>query len=719
MQVDGFTAAQLGITGAASVANVPSPSAGMVITCTGNTPDSGGYGPDPQRFTFYYDLDFPDDSAFAFATATQFLTLSATVSATVNARAASLTAHAQIELIKQPNPFILHGDPAWLSIDLRVFVARPGDSYFGVMPLANDPNDAPRFISDIATALTKGQGTAGGQSFGDPAVLSLDEKQSKLYLNPTDEHGTPVLNFALAKVHYIGLIGAGSVRVFFRLFRTQVTYVPYDFPQPGQIGRYRRALSNSDGQPIPLAGIEGGEYVTFPFFAHLRINSSTTSMGLQTDPSNIKSIPARADGSEMDAYFGCWLDVNQPNNVLPQVVPSSNVDGPFLDPSNPPQSINQAIVRNNHQCLIAEIAFDPVAIPLGVDPSNWDKLAQRNIIWSEVNAAQAVSTFEFRPTPMGLPARQMPDELMIDWNDVPPGSAAIYIPSTTATAILKMASTMYTSHRLVRVDEHTIGCPIGGITYVPIPPGAAINYPGLLTVDLPSGLHKGRVFNVTVRQITNALGKAAAPPPGQTPARAARAGTRGEAVKAAIAVPGKPLVWRRITGAFQLAIPVKSARELLRGEERQLSLLKWIGEAIPHSSRWYLVFMRYLSVMAGRVKSFGGDPSRILPSPTGDGVPTEPRPDGGDHEHRDVFTGKVAGLIFDHFGDFEGFVLETNLGERRFHSRERHMEQLAERAWRARLRITVSVAEHEPHRPLTVEVCEPPAPLHLWSREGD
>ena len=39
---------------------------------------------------------------------------------------------------------------------------------------------------------------------------------------------TAVFNFALAKVHYIGLIGAVDVRVFFRLFNAQSTATVFD-----------------------------------------------------------------------------------------------------------------------------------------------------------------------------------------------------------------------------------------------------------------------------------------------------------------------------------------------------------------------------------------------------------------------------------------------------------------------------------------------------------
>jgi hypothetical protein len=243
--------------------------------------------------------------------------LSVTVNATVSGRAAALSAQAQIELIKQPNPFILHGDPAWLSVDLRAFVIRPGDSKFGVPPMGGDASDAPRFIRDVMSALTAGQGAAGGQSFGDPNVLSPDEEQSKLYLYPTDNSGRKVFNFALAKVHYIGLIGAANVRVFFRLFKTQTTYVPFDSP-PG--ARYRRALGNPHGQAIPVAGIEGNEYVTMPFFATPRVDSTAQSMTQQTDDPNVQ--PFKADGAT-------------PNKILPVQTPAMNVDGPFNDPGNP------------------------------------------------------------------------------------------------------------------------------------------------------------------------------------------------------------------------------------------------------------------------------------------------------------------------------------------------------------------------------------------------
>jgi hypothetical protein len=696
--VDGFTAAEIGVTGTGSLLNVASPAAGINVICTGNSSATGNYGSDVQRFTFYYNIDFPNDSAFNFTTQDVFVTLTATVNATVHGRAASLSAPGIIELIKQPDPFILHGDPAWLSIDLRMFVARPGDSKFGVAPLGG-ASDAPRFIQDMITALNAGQGNAGGQLFEDPNVLSPDEQTSSLFIQPNDSNGNLVFNFALAKVHYIGLMGASNVRVFFRLFRTQQTYVPFDYTGPGSLGRYRRAVTNPAGQPIPLGGIEGNEYVTFPFFATGRVDSTTMNMDQQIDGPNVQPIAALAAGTEVDAYFGCWLDTNQPfkpdgvtaNNVLPLDVPSMNIDGPFSDAT----TIQQGILRNSHQCLIAEIAFDETPIPLGQDPSNWDKLAQRNIIWSDIGSAEAVTTFEFRPTQQGLPIGQMCDELMIDWGKTPSTVASIYIPSLNAADILAIADRLYTTHRLTRADDHTIQCRTGGVTYVPVPAGFPINYPGLLSVEMPGHFSHGSSFTAVIRQVTNAFGEAARE----------KAASKG----------GRQIEWRKVIGAFQLAIPVKDKRTLLPVEERQLSVMRWIGETIPHSSRWYPVFHRYLEKLGARVKTFGGDPGTILPSPTGDGKGKGNGGHGGPGQGGEdllCFTGKIAGLIFDHFGDFEGFLLDDGRGDRKFLSREKGVAELVERAWRERLRITVCVERDQPDSPASIVIRQPPVALH-------
>lgn len=691
--VDGFTAGELGVTGSGSTLSVPSPASGMTIVPRGNIADSGGYGPDVQRFTFIYDIDFgPTDTAFSFPGPTKFVTL--------HVNAGPRSAAAQLELIKQPNPFLLHGDTSWLSIDLRVFVVKAGESKFGVPGVANAA-DAPRFIKKLMSTITPAQFDS----------LSTDEDHSKLYLQPRNEHGVPVFNFALAKVHYIGLIGAAKVRVFFRLFQAQTTSGAFDFP-PGT--HYRRAPSNPHGQPIPLPGIQGGEFATIPCFAEARVDSTAVSLDHQTDDHNVRDITAHSNGSEVDTFFGCWLDINQPfkpdgvtpNNRLPIHVPGTNVNGPFTDPGNPPLPIQQSILRNLHQCLIAEIAFDPVAIPLGKDPSNWDKLAQRNLAWSDVGSAHAVSTFEVRPTPAGLPSGFAPDELMIDWGNTPKGClASIYLPGVSADEILSMAGRMYTSHGFVRLDDHTLQCKTGDITYLPIPAGADINHAGLFTIQLPDSLKRGQVFRVVVRQVTNAFSRGSAP-------RQMEAGFKGREGVGSAATQSS-FAWRRVLGAFQLSIPVGNKQALLAREERDFAVLRWIGEKIPSGSRWYRVFQRYLEFVGGRVRDFGGDPLQIQPSPTGDPRPGHPHPTPGNGEERIAFTGKVDGLIFDRYGDFEGFHLSTAEQNRKFFSREPDMAELVERAWRERLRITVWTERDSPHRPALIVVHTPPVKADL------
>jgi hypothetical protein len=126
------------------------------------------------------------------------------------------------------------------------------------------------------------------------------------------------------------------------------------------------------------------------------------------------------------------------------------------------------------------------------------------------------------------------------------------------------------------------------------------------------------------------------------------------------------------------------------------------------------VFERYVDVIGDRVIAFGGDPTRVLPSPYGwpkhEHEP-EPHPHHGHlppGEEREGYRGKVAGLLFDRFGDFEGFALETAEGERRYFSRERDVEALTERAWRERLRVTVYAERDDPRRAAAIMLWEPP-----------
>ncbi|HZC44007.1 MAG TPA: hypothetical protein VE195_07520, partial [Acidobacteriaceae bacterium] len=168
--------------------------------------------------------------------------------------------------------------------------------------------------------------------------------------------------------------------------------------------------------------------------------------------------------------------------------------------------------------------------------------------------------------------------------------------------------------------------------------------------------------------------------------------------------------WRRTFGTFQVSIPVSTKKALLLGEERLFAVMQWIGQSIPTVSRWYPVFQRYLQQLGGRVTGMGGDPGTILPSGTGD-VPGLGGTTGGGigglgggkgaQEH----SGKIAGLIYDHFGDFEGFLLELNCDEVvRFNSRERRIECLVREAWQQRSTVIVVSGAGDLHCPVTIVI---------------
>jgi Pro-kumamolisin, activation domain len=719
--VDGFTPAQLGITDSSSLGAAPvvnfSPSTGLTnpAACSSLVSDDPSFGPEIQRFRFGYDVNFgSDDSAFtSFASDTEIVNLNTTFQ--------GLSAAAQIFLIKQPDPYILQGPQTWwLSNDIRLIQVAEGGSAFGV-PMGNDPF---AFLTAVTSALEAGQGHAGGQSFD----TNTQEDSEVITVAPQNAAHKNVYNFAIARVHYRGLAStAKSVRVFFRIFAANSTDTTF---QPDTT--YRRYAAYSPAYPVPAVddfqnvlpemGLQSGEYVTMPFFAEPRQDPAqggapNTLPSLQTpDPTNVKDL-APTGGPLHDTFYGCWLDINQTpmtspgtTSLVPAMPPPGNADGPW--PGITLEPVQQAFLTNEHNCIVAEIAFDPVAINSGTQPFNSDKMAQRNISWSyvanpgEEASRRVLEPFEVRPTPPKLPSGARPDELMIDWNNVPVGQKAeIYLPAVDAQAVVNKATELYGVERLTRVDAHTIGCTTGGVTYIPLPQGSGggANFVGLMSVNLPYGIRKGQQYSLLVRQLTNASGRVTPPPPPPPPP------PQVAAHRAALEINlPKVVQWRQVLGTFQVNVPVSTKELLLPREEQRLSIFRWIGEAMPHQRRWYPVFQRYLKLIGEKVGALGGDPNKILPSPTGQGIPPHPEHKG---EECLSFTGKISHLIFDRFGDFEAFLLDTEDGEREFRSREQDMADLAERAWRERLRITVRAEKHAPHQPLAIIVHQPPALL--------
>ncbi len=251
--------------------------------------------------------------------------------------------------------------------------------------------------------------------------------------------------------------------------------------------------------------------------------------------------------------------------------------------------------------------------------------------------------------------------------------ATIYLPESMADEILALAALRQHPTVLEKVDSHTLRCRLADVTFIPLPMNHKGTIAGLLSLVLPQGIRAGQVFKFSVEQYS-----------------------------------GLTLT---TVGAFQMTIPVRRDAELLPQEIKKLSVMRYIQQGIPISSRWFSIFVRYIDQIAARVRGFGGDPDTIKPSPAGDGGQEPPHHE--EHERRMAFSGKIVGLMFDRFGDFEGFLLDTEDGERKFSSREREIEELAERVWRERLPIMVWVERDEPHRLLSIIIRQPPAPFRF------
>ena len=575
---------------------------------------------------------------------------------------------------------------------------------------------ATAYIADLIKRITP-SGAANGDSFDTSLTEAEDATGDELeYLTINPRTKKPAYNFAICRVRIQGTTPvpptpppfttqAQNCRVFFRAFQAQNTVSTFDTSTT-----YRSTpIGTPDVTPrVPLLGVQNdalgmNEVVTIPFFAVERVNFAGPA-DLTTQPPdtpNVQTI-SPVTGKEIDTYYGCWLDMNQPTALFPQAVKAGDFDnktGYFNTPGFITQSINASFTKAPHQCLIAEIAFDDIPIPPNADSSTSDKLAQRNLAYID------------GPNPGAPGSRRMPhpfqikassgttknvDEIMITWGNTPAGSSAsIYLPGVTAGEILALADSQYSYHTLSIQDQNTITTPTGPVTFVPIPKNTGF-LAGLLTVDLPAGIKDGDLYTIVVRQLTDAtqvVGRGQANEAGQN-VPVAGPPSRKDRVRVKI------LTWRRVLGAFQINLRIHTKKELLVPEERRLALFRWIAENVLPQSRWYPVMQRYIEQLAIRVLHYGGNPVDILPSPTG-AIPGDVSVPGEvcvvEHHHKDhgehhEVTGKVNGLVFDHFGDFEGFILETRLGElERFHSREKRVLEIVgnaldERSWLTVLR---------------------------------
>lgn len=591
--------------------------------------DPSGAPDVPQRISVAYDIVFTDTSAFPTVVGAQnAVTMQVTLNYTVGGTTVNATdqTSATLLLVNQPSPYMTDIDPTalppapsnyyWLSTDTRVFKITQNSSIAGV---TQNPNDPFAFITGLVAAFN-----AAPNDLNHPFLqLSPDEPsaQGQLELSPTSG-GTPVFNYAVAKIRYRGNVPADDVSVFFRAFKTMVSALDYDQTSATALsGNYRRS-GNTTGS-VPLLGLESNEIASIPFFAKARVDTSPVGQSMTTqpeDPINTQ-ISFAGDGTEEVRYCGVWLDINDIVNQRFPLDPASDpggVNGPY---QNTRLTIQQ-LMMGLHYCLVAEIFFWPPGtivdpIPANATPASSDRLAQRNLSldssgnpgWPSTHTVQ--HTFMVKPS-TGLPAqagataaqleakrgfRIGPDELIIRWGNVPRASkATLFFPEVRVDEILALSDLRQHPPVLAKVDDHTLSVKVAEATYIPLPARPAGNLAGLITVTLPQGVRAGQLFKLSVQQYSG------------------------------IAAPERAL---RMRGAFQFNIPVNADAEILPRAMKNLSILRFIQQSIPATSRWSPIFTRWLNGLAGKVAGLGGDPNTVLPSPTGgDGLSKchEPEP---------------------------------------------------------------------------------------------
>jgi hypothetical protein len=210
----------------------------------------------------------------------------------------------------------------------------------------------------------------------------------------------------------------------------------------------------------------------------------------------------------------------------------------------------------------------------------------------------------------------------------------------------------------------------------------------LFAIERPPTVRYGNEFDVIMRRITTKqLGR---PAPPNTPPQ----------TQVARAVKEEQLLWRYITGSFLTRISVQKESQILPADENLLAILKWRLGLIDPSNRWYAVLLRYISYLSGRIDGMGGNASQIPASPDGY---QQPSPVHVQHSGEHCYTGKVIGIRYDRFGDFEGFTILSEKGnEHWFRGREHEVEQLVRQAWIERTLISVFVESHDPDWPASI-----------------
>lgn len=510
-----------------------------------------------------------------------------------------------LRLSKSPNPYMIDIDPAvqnpaWLSTDVRVFKLRPFQTRLGVT-LNLGGNGPWTYIRGALDRLR-----SGAESFNSLPIEGNQATLDGAYMSGWPP--LPTFNFAIARVRYRATATvATNVRCFFRLCNVAATGLDFDTNVT-----YRRTPGTA---PVPLLGVAGGQLVSIPFTNAGRVASvmgqpGAMSMTAQTlDPTyDIQNITPNASGAEVTAYFGVYLDINLPTKRFP-INPGG--DGPFTESASLPI---RDLLRSWHNCLVAEIFFDPDPTRPGAGPSDSDNLSQRNlaIIGLEnpgLKASRtAMHTFEIAPSKIkageplfspvhdyfNLPStfaakrhERRPDEIFFDWHNLPRDTqVTLYFSDLDTAEISAMLQSRISPPVFSVLDQHTLRFNVGDCAWLPLPGGREIRIPALISIALPDGIVEGQVYQASIRQVDGQSG--------------------------------------RIIGSITIQMPVSKAAYLRPEAERQLSFIGHIAKTLVPTDRWYPLFEKLTGYLAERVDALGGDSRQVEPNADGTGKPFVP-----------------------------------------------------------------------------------------------
>ncbi|MBM3726412.1 MAG: DUF1929 domain-containing protein [Acidobacteria bacterium] len=694
-----------------------------------------------QRVVYVYDVTFDNNQTFdQIPAADSFQTV------TLRAEMKHYVCTVPLTLSKNPNPFMRDGDPPWLSVDLRVFKTRNyATENWGAGIEHGAGGNAPfEYISALLTEYNN----AAGQANHPFDKIDSTQEGSRLALYGLDSSGKRVYNYAVARVRFRapGGVNANDVRMFFRLCTTGWTGLEYD------TARSYRRHGNGPGA-VPLLGLIGGEINTVPCFAAPRVLNA--SMTTQTDPLNRRTLNG-AGNTEVHAYFGCWLDINDTAKAYP-LQPGD--DGPFQELWPGYLRRVQELMRGLHQCLVAEIHYTLDPIPPNATPGTSDNLAQRNILLDESDNPGGFGThlvhhtFELKPTAYTA-AHQLPIPAL------PPGGGAAGgelgqpghhhprgagpVPAQAQPAVVPVVPV----HGHVHVHGGAAPATTAAPSRAPEPDYLMIHWG-----NLPRDTHASFYFPSIDTEALLAYESLR-----HGPGNLSRGEDRTVNVKVTdvgfVTIPGSPRaipalvtlqlppgvvsgqrfrvvmqqVQRRthkIIGTVEFYVMVKHSAAIVPELKRNFSVLKGIGATIPGANRWHPVWERYLGQMGTRLRAFGEDPEKIGPSWSGDGKDEGPGGPGHDHPGHDhpghdhpghghpggadcetqTLTGVIEAMEYDCDGKWSGFRLKCCEGTRRFSGCGRALEDVIRRCCEERSTVTVTATDKGAVVSVSVHCC--------------